>query len=179
MSWDALTVCGLIVVADADMRWRNATHAFIGNLGDLLAQGSRISVREHDTIELRNRQIELEYPLERCIVTPRRHNNIFATVAETIWVVAGRNDLGFLSHYLPRAPDFSDDGCTWRAGYGPRIRKWQGVDQLAEVVRILRANSDSRRAVMSIFDPAQDFVESKDIPCNNWVTATYAMAPST
>lgn len=151
------------------MQWRNATHAFIENLRALLAQGTRIGVRENDTLELRNRQIELKYPLERCIIAPRRHNNIFATVAETMWVLAGRNDIGFLSHYLPRAHDFSDDGSTWRGGYGPRIRNWRGVDQLAAVVRLLRADPNSRRAVMSIFDPAQDFIESRDIPCNNWI----------
>lgn len=162
-------VYGLVVFAHADMRWRNSTHAFIENLRDLLARGSRIGVREHDTLELRNRQIELEYPLERCIITPRRNNNIFATVAETMWVLAGRNDIGFLSLYLPRAHDFSDDGSTWRAGYGPRIRNWRGVDQLAAIVRLLRENPNSRRAVISVFDPAQDFVESRDIPCNNWI----------
>ena len=96
-------------------------------------------------------------------------NNIVATVAETVWVLAGRNDLEFLSAYLPRASDFSDDGFTWRAGYGPRLRDWHGVDQLERVVSLLREDPLSRRAVISLFDPAVDFAETKDVPCNNWV----------
>jgi thymidylate synthase len=59
-------------------------------------------------------------------VLPGRNNNVFAQLAETAWVLAGRNDLAFLGHYLPRVADFSDDGRTWRGAYGPRIRRWGG-----------------------------------------------------
>lgn len=151
------------------MRWRNATHAFVENLRELLVRGSRIRVRGQDTLELQNRVIRLEYPLERCTITPGRRNNIFATIAETMWVLAGRNDIPFLALYLPRAKEFSDDGYTWRAGYGPRLRSWHGVDQLSAVAGLLRADRNTRRGVMSIFDPAEDFVESRDIPCSNWI----------
>ena len=103
------------------------------------------------------------------MVVPHRHNNVFASIAESMWVIAGRNDLGYLGAYLKRAHEFSDDGATWRAGYGPRLRDWNGIDQLAEIVAILRTDPSSRRAVASIFDPDRDFVDSKDIPCNNWL----------
>lgn len=151
------------------MKWRNATHAFVGNLQAIMTSGTRISVRAHDTLELLNSQIELQHPLERCIIVPHRRNNIFASIAETMWVLAGRNDIGFLSHYLKRAQDFSDDGTTWRAGYGPRIRNWRGIDQLTAVAKILTADRNTRRAVMSIFDPGLDYIDSRDIPCNNWI----------
>ncbi len=84
-------------------------------------------------------------------------------------MLAGRDDLAYLSHYLPRAGDFSDDGLTWRAAYGPRLRNWNGVDQLHECAVLLHDEPATRRAVMSIFDPARDFVDSRDIPCNNWI----------
>ncbi len=102
-------------------------------------------------------------------MAPERRNNIFATIAETMWVLAGRNDLSFLGHYLPRAKDFSDDRLTWRAGYGPRLRNWHGVDQLREILRLLQDESSTRRAVMALFDPARDFIGTKDVPCNNWI----------
>lgn len=151
------------------MRYRNATYALVDSLRDALAHGQPVETRGTRTLELRNRLIVLERPRERCIVTPGRSNNIFATIAETMWVLAGRNDLAFLDHYLPRAKDFSDDGLTWRAGYGPRLRNWHGVDQLGETLRLLQDEPTTRRAVMSIFDPASDFVATKDVPCNNWI----------
>jgi len=145
------------------------TYAFVDGLRDVLAEGKSLSVRGPKIMELRNRLTVLERPQERCLVTPSRHNNIFATIAETMWVLAGRNDLAFLSRYLPRARDFSDDGQTWRAAYGPRLRNWHGVDQLRENLTLMRHELSTRRAVMSIFDPAVDFIDSKDIPCNNWI----------
>lgn len=112
---------------------------------------------------------KIRNPRNKFVLLPGRNNNPFASVAETMWVLSGRNDLEFLSKYLPRAKDFSDDGLTWRAGYGPRLRNFHGVDQLMEVYHILKEDPSSRRAVISIFDPSADFVESKDIPCNNWL----------
>lgn len=143
------------------MRYTNVTHAFVDGLRDVISEGKPISVRGSNIMELRNRVIVIEKPQERCLVTPGRHNNIFATIAETMWVLAGRNDLNFLSHYLPRARDFSDDGRTWRGAYGPRLRNWHGVDQLRENLTLLRHEVGSRRAVMSIFDPALDSIPFK------------------
>ncbi|MCJ7761253.1 thymidylate synthase, partial [Candidatus Bathyarchaeota archaeon] len=39
-------------------------------------------------------------------------------------------------------------------------------DQVMQCVNILSRDPESRRAVMTIFDPDKDFVDSKDIPCN-------------
>ena len=149
--------------------YKNATYALQDALAKVLQDGQAVTVRGNEVKELRSHLVRIASPLERVYVLPQRNNNIFAMIAETIWVMAGRNDLGYLSYYLPRAIDFSDDGKVWRGGYGPRLRNWQGVDQFKEVARILNKDQHSRRAVMIIFDPSQDFVESKDIPCNNWL----------
>src|SRR5260370_32779014 len=151
------------------MRYTNMTYACVDGLRDVLAEGKLLSWGGCKVRELSNRLTVVERPQERCLVTPSRHNNIFATIAETMWILAGRNDLAFLSRYLPRAQDFSDDGQTWRAAYGPRLRNWHGVDQLRENLTLMRHELSTRRAVMSIFDPAVDFIDSKDIPCNNWI----------
>lgn len=162
-------------------------HSFVFNnlseglptiLGTLLNNGTEIGSRLGETTkELLHCHIELTKPWQREIMTPVRKASLPAQIAETMWVLSGRNDIGWLSHYLPRAADFSDDGETWRAGYGPRLRRWGDtddavgpIDQLAEVVRLLKADPSTRRAVMSIFDPAQDFdPDTKDVPCNNWL----------
>lgn len=144
--------------------------AFRGMLAKLLTEGERVRSRNGETLELTAQSITIERPLDRFLRTPGRNNNPFAAIAETMWIVAGRNDLGYLAPYLPRAPKYSDDGGgTWRAGYGPRLRDWQGIDQVAQVYSLLSASIDSRRAVISLFDPAIDNVESNDIPCNNWL----------
>ena len=131
--------------------------------------GHCIEVRGQEVLEEVNRTSVLEMPLERCIILPGRSNSVFAAIAETVWVLAGRDDIAFLEPYLPRAADYSDDGLAWRAGYGPRIRRWGGVDPVRELTAMLRDDPNTRRAVTSIFDPGRDFVASKDIPCTNWM----------
>lgn len=150
--------------------FRNINAAFVGMLDRVLTTGVKAESRVGRTIELVSQTIVVERPLERFVFVSGRNNNPFAAIAESLWVLAGRNDLAYLTPYLRRAPDFSDDGGgTWRAGYGPRLRNWHGTDQLAAVRSLLHESPTSRRAVASLFDPAEDFRESADIPCNNWL----------
>lgn len=145
-------------------------------LNDLLHKAQVVESRAGKTLEMTHVGITLTDPLRREIHVPDRKANVSAQIAETMWVLRGKNDIGWLSHYLPRAADFSDDGKTWRAGYGPRLRHWpaadhgEPIDQFRTVLDVLGSSPGSRQAVMSIWDPAQDYKASKDIPCNNWLS---------
>jgi thymidylate synthase len=150
---------------------RNISFATAASLRNILLDGRTVTVRGNETREILSQLTTLECPLERYLFLPGRLNDVFAQVAESIWVIAGRNDIDWLTPYLPRAPDYSDDGKVWRGGYGPRLRRWRGnIDQVDEVRRLLLADPTSRQAVITLFDPQADFVESKDIPCNNWLS---------
>lgn len=157
----------------------NAAEALPRILNHLLTAGDEVGSRQGDrNLEVLHPQITLTRPWQREITTPGRKASLPAQIAETMWILAGRNDVEWLSHYLPRAKEFSDDGETWRGGYGPRIRKWgdgkdgvlDPVDQLAHVVNLLKSERGTRRAVINIYDPATDSEPGKDIPCNNWLS---------
>lgn len=146
----------------------------------IMTQGDELGSRQGDrTQEMIHQHFGLSRPWNREVLTPGRKASLPAQIAETMWVLAGRNDVEWLSHYLPRAAEFSDDGVQWRGGYGPRLRAWAAmdsngdyagpVDQLRHVVELLRRDRSTRRAVMSIYDPAVDTEDGKDIPCNNWL----------
>lgn len=149
--------------------YRNISFAAVRSVDELLLKGADVVVKERQTKELIARNTRLALPLERYLFVPKRHNDIAAQFAESMWVLAGRNDIAWLGKYLPRAPLFSDDGETWRGAYGPRLRRWAGVDQIDAVRKVLLADRTSRQAVMTLFDPALDYEPSKDIPCNNWL----------
>lgn len=147
----------------------NVNDALPALMTDLLAAdevGSRLGDR---TLEMTHVGITLNQPWRREIVLPERKASPAAQIAETMWVLAGRTDIGWLSHYLPRAGDFSDDGETWRAGYGQRLRNYHGVDQIAYIVDLLQRSPGSRQAVATIWDPTVDTEPGKDIACNNWL----------
>jgi thymidylate synthase len=135
-----------------------------------LQRGNNFGSRAGLTKELMHVGITLTRPWQREIVLETRKANVAAQIVETMWVLAGRNDIATLEPYLPRAADFSDDGRTWRSGYGPRLRDFHGRDQLAYVVETLRANPHSRQAVINLWDPCTDTTPGKDVACNNWLS---------
>lgn len=106
--------------------------------------------------------IEIRDPTANILLLNGRNNDPWVSMCELPWLLAGRNDIAWLLPYLPRAADFSDNGRTWRAGYGPRLRNWDGghpgtsFDQLQRVVDLLEQNPDTRQAVISLWDPLAD-----------------------
>lgn len=151
--------------------YRNVDQALPALIKQLQAAGIESESRVGKVKELYNVHITLTHPREREILLPVRKANLAAQIAETMWVLDGRNDIEWLKRYLPRAPEFSDNGVVWRGAYGPRIRNWPSlngpIDQLAHVVRLLKEDPNTRRAVIQIYDPAVDTFPGKDIPCND------------
>lgn len=159
--------------------FENANQAFPRLLNELICADVMPS-RNGTTTEQMMVNIKLTDPFPAEITTPGRKVALPAQIAEVMWLLAGRNDIEWLSHYLPRAKDFSDDGKTWRGGYGPRIRRWTAtapsgrpwngrdeVDQLSHVVNLLKTDPDTRRAFISIYNPEIDTAPGKDVPCND------------
>ena len=156
--------------------------AFVNALRELNTSGKDVAPRGAATKEVLFYQATILNPDNRFITLPERGANPFAQIAETLWMLSGRNDLDWLELFIPQVKKFSDDGRTWRAGYGPRLRAWQQerfreypgggevdryeIDQIAKVMGKLRTDQDTRQAVITIWDPAEDWVEgSRDYPC--------------
>jgi thymidylate synthase len=91
-------------------------------------------------------------------------------------MLAGRKDVAWLVRFNQRMATYSDDGEVFNAAYGYRWREQFDLeaahgeklrDQLSAIVRLLRKDPDSRRAVLQIWDAEADLgMPSKDIACN-------------
>lgn len=91
-------------------------------------------------------------PTERVLFSPLRDANPFFHLMESLWMLAGRNDIAFPTYFNKHYTNYSDDG-RWQWGaYGFRWRKHFGCDQLALVVEELRRKPESRRAVLEMWD---------------------------
>ncbi len=92
-------------------------------------------------------------------------------MAEVIWIVQGRSDIGFLSAWNSNIVNFLGHGAHTTGAYGPRLRSYNGIDQLERAYAVLRENPDSRQVVLQIWDPPRDLPHkdgtstSIDIPC--------------
>lgn len=146
------------------------------NLMTEVINGDVSSSRNGDVHFLNNALLQLDNPRARHLHLEGRKNNIFATFAEVFWVMAGDENIDpYLSHFLPRAVEFSDDEETWRGAYGPRIYAHNQVQGVIDIFK--HEGLDTRRAVISIYDSMKDspsglkeiyrLQTSKDIPCNN------------
>lgn len=121
-------------------------------------------------------------PLERVLFSPQRDANPFFHFFEALWILAGRHDVEWLANFLSRMREYSDNGKTFHGAYGARMRRVENtlsmldgpdalIDQLGCVVQQLEHDPDSRRAVVSIWQPMLDAGYSgKDMPCNCTLT---------
>lgn len=111
-----------------------------------------------------------ENPTRRVLFSHLRRANPVFHLMESLWMLQGRNDVAWPATFVKNMRSFSDDGRTFHGAYGYRWRNYFGNDQLRWVIDHLRANPDSRRAVVQMWDGAADpmVVEEggKDVPCN-------------
>jgi len=130
-------------------------------------------------------------PTERVLFNAARDANPFFHLYESLWMLAGRNDVAPLAYYNSRMPEFSDDGKTFNGAYGERWRSGlsykpmmdrpiteryfdlEPVDQLKLLISHLHRKPESRRAVLQMWTVEDDLLRidsSKDVCCN---TACY------
>lgn len=125
------------------------------------------------------------HPRERVLLNPERDANPFFHLFESLWMLAGRNDVAPLAYYNSRMSEFSDDGRTFNGAYGFRWRHafvspdadppetWHDEigmeDQLGLLINHLKENPNSRRAVLQMWNVEDDLLKidsSLDVCCN-------------
>lgn len=125
-----------------------------------------------------------ERPWERVLLDPVRDANPMFHLAEALWMLAGRDDATWLEAFVSDfSSRFAEPDGRMHGAYGKRWRDWfepassleyhheGGIDQLDEVVWLLRANPDDRQAVISMWDPSSDLGVPglRDRPCNTQI----------
>lgn len=114
-----------------------------------------------------------ERPNEKVLFWPDRDANPAFHLFESIWMLAGRNDLAGPQRYVKTFGQYSDDGVTLHGAYGHRWRFAFNHDQLPIIVERLKKMPEDRRSVLQMWDSGWDLRgtnESKDVCCN--LTAT-------
>jgi thymidylate synthase len=148
---------------------RNVNDALYKGIHVIQEYGDSIPSRVGNTLEVPCPVATVyEKPWERVLINKERDANPFFHLMEALWVLAGRDDVKFLTEFNKRMADFSDDGETFNAPYGARLRNgvsWSH-DQLKSVIKILKADRNSRQAVCQIWDESDLDHITKDKACN-------------
>jgi thymidylate synthase len=130
----------------------------------ILRNGSPIASKRGHSKELIGVMLELQNPLARLSRTESK-GKVFSGLGEFLWYLSGKNDLAFISYYLKKYVNESDDGKTVFGGYGPRLSANREHDQISNVLNLLADKGDSRRAVIQLFNAEDIAKPHKDIPC--------------
>lgn len=116
-------------------------------------------------------QLVLENPIERTCYAPERRVNIVFDYAEALWYLSGSDELAPIEYYASRMRRYSANGETLPGtAYGRKIFRFPAgehiVDQWQMVADVLRTDSDSKRAVITILTPLEELRESNiDVSC--------------
>lgn len=125
------------------------------------------------------RTLEFPYPVttvyhkpEECVLTdPVRDANPFFHLYESLWMLAGRRDVERVKYYSSQISAYSDDQINFHGAYGHRwVHHFNEGDQIEFLIRLLRKDPDTRRAVLGMWNPNADMEPALhgglDVPCN-------------
>jgi thymidylate synthase len=93
---------------------------------------------------------------------------VFSAVGELLWYLTRCTELEYIDWFNPgKYNKESADNKTVRSGYGDRLFKWRGFDQVQNVIDLLKDRQSSRQAVIQIIDAEDVASKAKAIPCTN------------
>ena len=158
---------------------RNVSDGFFLTIQSILQIDKKVKTRNGWAIEFPTPFcVTFSHPTERVLFYPERDANPFFHLMESLWMLAGRNDVEWISKYNKKISDYSDNGKIFHGAYGHRWRNhFKGgpkefKDQLDHIfIRLHKFNND-RRCVLTMWDPNIDLVmhnDGKDYPCNTQV----------
>lgn len=118
-----------------------------------------------NTREISNCVLEIDHPTTKVIYFPLRNISEIYANAELRWYWSADNRCSTIGQYAKMWLKLSDDGVTNNSAYGYIIHKKYPFDQLQLAIDCLKADKNSRRAVINISDPAIDKLKTNDMQC--------------
>lgn len=125
-----------------------------------LLNANEVSPKGLKTKEMIAPKIILHDPRNRLVYNKERNFNIFHALNEAIMLFSPSNKVEHISEFNKNMAKFSDDGKTMFGSYGKRI-----AFNIHKIVSILKADKDSRQAVLTIHRMPDLAADTKDVPC--------------
>ena len=151
----------------------NVDEVIVKTISDVLSKGDKMQPAEFSnssdsSMELENYIFILNNPLDRISINPFNPLNLISSVGRFVWIIAGNDRVEDIAFYQDKVRSYSDNGFTVPGSdYGKRIfNPYEGTDQIANVIELLREDPHSRRAIIPILSPSDSArFKSKDFSC--------------
>lgn len=143
-------------------------NAWLGLVKKILRNGSPITSRDGDCLEMLNVSFTLLVPEASWLsVSARKLSRAYAA-AEVMWYASGSNKIRDIAAYAPSYTRFAEpsDPSIANGAYGDRLFRY---NQFSRVLRLLKSSPNTRQAIISLWSghdlkKAMDR-SSPDIPC--------------
>lgn len=130
----------------------------------ILTEGKANDGHRGDMTETLGVLLRIDNPRAR-ISRSQNRGKFFSALGELLWYLEGSNKLEFIEPYIAKYAKDAVKG-KLRGAYGPRIREMRGkINQWENVVKLLRKDSTSKRAVIQLFDAGDIVRRYREVPC--------------
>jgi len=142
-------------------KFKNANEAYCNMFNEIMLNGVVTNPRGLKCKELTNVLMEIENPIDRHIVEPKRNFKVKTGLAEFLWYMTFNPKVDIIGRHLKKWYDFSDDGLTVNSNYG---YIWK--NQVDGLIKTLKNDNDTRQAVITIYEgKIYNNLKTKDVPC--------------
>lgn len=138
----------------------NINDCYTAVVDHLLEHGDAVG----NTLECDNVVLQIVHPTLTNLTFPKRRVSEKYANGELGWYWSGDNSCKTIGSFARKWLDISDDGETSNSAYGYILFK-KYKNQLEEVIRLLKKDPITRRAVLNISDPCIDRINTKDMQC--------------
>jgi thymidylate synthase len=136
-------------------------------ISDPLSPASRFGERPRSSIELIGQAFQLSAGTPSIVVSDVRKPDLRYLLGQTVWFLAGSDDVEFLDFYNPKARSFSHDGTTLCGSFGKRLLgPTLASSQVAAAAALLKRDPGSRRAYLCVIDSDDLMRPTKETPCS-------------
>lgn len=129
----------------------------------VLDRGERIRPTKGPALDTWAASLRLTNPRARLSRTEGR-GRLFSALGELCWYLSGSNDTEHIAHYISAYRTYDEAGKV-HGGYGPRLFGADGSGQVDYVIKALKANRWTRKAVIQLFDSSDVAATHQDVPC--------------
>ena len=112
-------------------------------------RGVVVNPTKGPTKELFGVLLHLKEPRARTSRTEMK-GSIYSGLGELLWYLSGSKALDFISYYASQYEAETDDKVTVHGAYGPRLFSMRGVNQIQNVLELLRTRPFSPRRYSTV-----------------------------
>ena len=132
---------------------------------NILSDGVPVETTRGPTKEILGTHIILNNPICRISRTESR-GKIFTCLGELMWYLSGSDNVESIRYYISKYQDSAESDGVINGAYGPRLFGTKnGINQIENVIRLLKKRNTSRRAAIQLFDANDIPHPFVDLPC--------------